>query len=171
MNHISINFIIKKCKKLFKKKLKDYDLSWKIIKIYSMIDQIFIKVFRIQNIQKRGYQKVKEEKIIDTYIDVINYIVITIIKLNTSNNLEKDISHSKIICLYIQQFNKIKNWKKNIELYNKKMGDPSIEKILEYIFYLKKKKEKILSNNLEKIFFKILKITILLLMKDIRKNK
>ncbi|AWU43565.1 hypothetical protein DM815_00490 [Blattabacterium sp. (Cryptocercus kyebangensis)] len=171
MNHISIDFIIKECKKLFKKKLKDYDLSWRIIKIYSMIDQIFIKVLRIHNIQKRGYQKVKEENVIDTYIDVINYIIITLIKLNTSHNFEKNISHSKIICLYIQQFNKIKNWKKNIELYKKKMETPSIEKILGYIFYLKKKKEKILSKKLEIICLKILKITILLLRKDMRKNK
>ncbi|ACY40135.1 hypothetical protein BLBBGE_103 [Blattabacterium sp. (Blattella germanica) str. Bge] len=82
MNHSSIDFIIQKCRKLFLDKLKDYDLSWKFLKNSSIRDQIFIKVVRIKNIQSKGYQEIKEEKITDTYIDIINYIIIILIKLD-----------------------------------------------------------------------------------------
>ncbi|AER40796.1 MAG: DUF1599 domain-containing protein [Flavobacteriales bacterium] len=161
MNHISIDFIIKRCKKIFEEKLKDYDFSWRVVKICSMIDQIFIKVFRIHNIQKRGSQKVEEEKIIDTYMDVINYIVITLIKLNINN--EENISHPKVINLYNQQFNKINSNKKIV-----KREKLTINKILEYILYLKQKKEEI---SLEQFLLKLLNMTLILLKDDMERNK
>ncbi|WP_185866519.1 DUF1599 domain-containing protein, partial [Blattabacterium cuenoti] len=145
MNHISIDFLMKKCEELFKEKLKIYDLSWKKIKISSIIDQIFIKVVRIQNIQERGFQEVEEEKVIDTFIDVINYIIITLIKLNI--DFKKKVSHSEVMNIYIQKFSKIK------ELYddNNQKESISIENLLEEILYLKQKKTKILYKKLENI--------------------
>ncbi|WP_185878374.1 DUF1599 domain-containing protein [Blattabacterium cuenoti] len=164
MNHISIDFLMKKCKELFKEKLKVYDLSWKKIKISSIIDQIFIKVVRIQNIQERGFQKVEEEKVIDTFIDVINYIVITLIKLNI--DFKKKVSHSEVMNIYIQKFDKIK------ELYddNNQKESISIENLLEEILYLKQKETKIFYKKLENICLKMLNMTIFLLMKNIPKK-
>lgn len=165
MNHISIDFLMRKCEKLFKEKLKVYDLSWKEIKISSIIDQIFIKVVRIQNIQERGFQEVEEEKVIDTFIDVINYIVITLIKLNI--DFKKKVSHSEVMNIYIQKFYKIK------ELYddNSQKESISIENLLEEILYLKQKKTKILYKKLENICLKMLNMTIFLLIKNIPEKR
>lgn len=165
MNHISIDFLMRKCEKLFKEKLKVYDLSWKEIKISSIIDQIFIKVVRIQNIQERGFQEVEEEKVIDTFIDVINYIVITLIKLNI--DFKKKVSHSEVMNIYIQKFYKIK------ELYddNNQKESISIENLLEEILYLKQKETKILYKKLENICLKMLNMTIFLLRKNIPKKR
>ncbi|ACX84136.1 conserved hypothetical protein [Blattabacterium sp. (Periplaneta americana) str. BPLAN] len=164
MNHISIDFLMRKCEELFKEKLKVYDLSWKEIKISSIIDQIFIKVIRIKNIQERGFQEVEDEKVIDTFIDVINYIVITLIKLNI--DFKKKISHSEVMNIYIQKFDKLK------ELYddNNQKESISIENLLEEILYLKQKKTKILYKKLENICLKMLNMTIFLLMKNIPKK-
>lgn len=164
MNHISIDFLMKKCEELFKEKLKVYDLSWKEIQISSIIDQIFIKVVRIKNIQERGFQEVEEEKVIDTFIDVINYIVITLIKLNI--DFKKKVSHSEVMNIYIQKFYKIK------ELYNdnSQKESISIENLLEEILYLKQKETKILYKKLENICLKMLNMTIFLLMKNITKK-
>ncbi|WP_185870437.1 DUF1599 domain-containing protein [Blattabacterium cuenoti] len=166
MNHIVVGFIIKKCKKLFQEKLKDYDLSWKIIKISSMIDQIFIKIVRIQNLQKKGNQKVKEENIVDTYLDVINYIIITLIKLNFTSFLEKrNISHYEIFNIYTKELNKIKNFNEKEVNDN---DEVSIDTIIENILSCKKKKN-FFSQNLEKFYLKMLKMITFLLVKKIDK--
>ncbi|WP_238858465.1 nucleotide modification associated domain-containing protein [Blattabacterium cuenoti] len=154
-----VDFIMNKCQKIFKKKLNYYNLSWNIIGISSIIDQIFIKIIRIKNIQKKGYQKIKEENITDTYIDVINYLIIILIKLNISYKFIKKLSHYEIINLYIKQFNKIKNLTKLKKKYL------SLEKIIEYIFFLKKNKKNLLNKELEKIILKMLNIIISLTLK------
>ena len=40
--------IIKKCEDIFAKKMKDYGSAWRILRISSLTDQIFIKAQRIQ---------------------------------------------------------------------------------------------------------------------------
>ncbi|WP_185868960.1 nucleotide modification associated domain-containing protein [Blattabacterium cuenoti] len=162
MNHTSIDFIIKKCRKLFLDKLKDYDLSWKLLKNSSIIDQILIKIIRIKNIQSKGYQEIKEEKITDTYMDVINYIVIILIKLDIFFVLNFDkISCHDVIFLYNKKFEKIKNC---IHEYSPQKIF-SINNVLKNILYLKKNEEEVPFKKLEKIYFKILIETIFLLKK------
>ena len=43
--------IVVKCRKLFEKKLSDYGTSWRILRLTSLTDQIFIKAQRIRNLQ------------------------------------------------------------------------------------------------------------------------
>ncbi|WP_185853266.1 DUF1599 domain-containing protein [Blattabacterium cuenoti] len=163
MNHPSIDFIIQKCRKLFLDKLIDYDLSWRFLKNSSIIDQILIKVVRIKNIQSKGYQEIKEEKITDTYMDIINYIIIILIKSDIFFILNfNKISHRDVIFLYNQKFERIKNC-----LYkNFKHKIFSINNILENIFYLKKNEGKVAFKKLEKFYFKMLIETIFLFKKN-----
>ncbi|BBA17441.1 nucleotide modification associated domain-containing protein [Blattabacterium cuenoti] len=155
MNYLSTNdLIIHKCRKLFLEKLKDYGLSWKLFHNYSIIDQILMKILRIKNIQSRGYQKIKEEKIIDTYIDIINYLIIILIKLEifSTSHFHK-ISNNDVILIYNQKLKKIKNY---TNCMDKTLNQFSINNVLEHILFLKKNKEKILFKTLEKFCFKIL---------------
>ena len=48
------------CLDIFTKKLKDYGSAWRILRISSLTDQIFIKAQRIRSIELKGIQKVDE---------------------------------------------------------------------------------------------------------------
>ncbi|WP_341656785.1 nucleotide modification associated domain-containing protein [Blattabacterium cuenoti] len=158
------DLIISKCRKLFLEKLKDYGVSWKFFHNYSIIDQILMKIVRIKNIQSKGYQKIKEEKIIDTYIDIINYLIIILIKFEicSTSHFHNKISNNDVILIYNKKWNKIKNY---IDCMDKTFIQFSINNVLKNIFFLKKKKEKILFKELEQFCFKIL-VEIIFLLKQ-----
>ncbi|WP_341654027.1 DUF1599 domain-containing protein [Blattabacterium cuenoti] len=158
------DLIIHKCRKLFLEKLKDYGISWKFFHNYSIIDQILMKIVRIKNIQSKGYQKIKEEKITDTYIDIVNYLIIILIKFEicSTSRFHKKISNNDVILIYNKKLKKIKNY---IDGMDKTFIQFSINNVLKNILLLKKKKEKILFKELEKFCFKIL-VEIIFLLKQ-----
>jgi len=81
--------VISRCKELFDKKTKDYGTAWRILRLSSITDQIFIKAQRIRSIQDKGNQKVADD-ISSEFIGIINYCVIALIQmeLNSSNEME-----------------------------------------------------------------------------------
>ncbi|WP_341664756.1 DUF1599 domain-containing protein [Blattabacterium cuenoti] len=158
------DLIIHKCRKLFLEKLKDYGISWKFFHNYSIIDQILMKIVRIKNIQSKGYQKIKEEKITDTYIDIVNYLIIILIKFEfcSTSHFHKKISNNDVIFIYNKKLKKIKNY---IDCMDKTFIQFSINNVFKNILFLKKKKEKILFKELEEFCFKTL-IEIIFLLKQ-----
>ncbi|WP_185882870.1 nucleotide modification associated domain-containing protein [Blattabacterium cuenoti] len=156
MNFIIVNLIFNKCRKLFLKKLEDYNVSWIFLKTTSIIDQILIKSIRVRNIQVNQYQLIKEEGITDTCIDIINYIIIILIKSNIKSC--DNISHSKIITMYDRNIKSIKN---SLILIEKKKKFYSINNVLYNISYLKHEKNK----QLKTILFDML-INIVYLLKN-----
>jgi hypothetical protein len=52
--------VIAQCRNVFQKKNHDYGQSWRIMRVSSIIDQIFIKATRIRTIEENGKQKVDE---------------------------------------------------------------------------------------------------------------
>lgn len=81
--------VIGTCKTLFEKKTRDYGTAWRILRLPSITDQIFIKAQRIRSIQEKGSQKVNDP-IYDEFIGIINYCVIALIQmaLSGSSNLD-----------------------------------------------------------------------------------
>ncbi len=77
--------VIKACKDIFLKKSKDYGTAWRILRLPSITDQIFIKAQRIRSIQDKGTQKV-DEGITGEFIAIINYCVIALIQMNLTDN-------------------------------------------------------------------------------------
>ena len=73
--------IIKKCKDIFAKKMKDYGSAWTILRISSLTDQIFIKAQRIRSIEQKGVQKI-EEDISNEFVGIVNYAIIGLIQLD-----------------------------------------------------------------------------------------
>jgi hypothetical protein len=65
---------------LFAAKLKDYGASWRIFRLPSVTDQIFIKANRIRQFQESGVMKI-DEGILDEFIGIINYSIIALIQL------------------------------------------------------------------------------------------
>ena len=83
------NSIMAICKSLFEKKTRDYGTAWRILRLPSITDQIFIKAQRIRSIQEKGKQKV-DDPIKDEFIGIINYCLIALIQmqLQDSSSLE-----------------------------------------------------------------------------------
>jgi len=74
--------IEKTCFDLFSKKALDYGTAWRILRISSLTDQIYIKAQRIRSIQEKGVAKV-DEGIVSEFIGIINYSVMALIQLET----------------------------------------------------------------------------------------
>ena len=64
MSHTSSQFdkAIASCSDIFFKKTQDYGTAWRVLRIISVVDQIFIKALRIRTIQDVGTQKVQSSK-------------------------------------------------------------------------------------------------------------
>ena len=68
------------CIDLFSKKAIDYGTAWRILRLASLTDQIFIKAHRIRSIQEKGVAKV-DEGIIPEFIGIVNYSAMALIQL------------------------------------------------------------------------------------------
>ena len=51
---------IARCRELYGKKLKDYGAAWRILRLPSLTDQLFIKANRLRTVQDAGVQKVAD---------------------------------------------------------------------------------------------------------------
>lgn len=91
--------VIKSCKELFDKKTKDYGTAWRILRLPSITDQIFIKAQRIRSIQEKGTQKVADD-IASEFVGIINYCVIALIQMNLDPNEPMEMEFEKVSKLY-----------------------------------------------------------------------
>lgn len=91
--------IISSCKEIFSKKTKDYGTAWRILRLPSITDQIFIKAQRIRSIQEKGENKVGED-IRNEFIGIINYCIIAIIQMGMHESEEMEIPLSTLEPLY-----------------------------------------------------------------------
>lgn len=67
------------CRALFEKKTRDYGTSWRILRLPSLTDQIFIKANRIRSIQESGENRVGDD-IRDEFVAMVNYAVMALIQ-------------------------------------------------------------------------------------------
>lgn len=81
--------IIQHCQDLFTKKNQDYGTSWRILRLPSITDQLYIKAQRIRTIQEKGQQKV-EDAIAGEFIGLINYSVMALIQIELLDTTEPE---------------------------------------------------------------------------------
>lgn len=91
--------VIAGCKALFEKKTKDYGTAWRILRLPSITDQIFIKAQRIRSIQEKGSQKV-DDPIRDEFVGIINYCLIAMIQMQLEQSAQMDMSYDELEPLY-----------------------------------------------------------------------
>lgn len=91
--------VIGTCKELFLKKTKDYGTAWRIMRLPSITDQIFIKAQRIRSIQEKGSQKVNDT-IADEFIGIINYCVIALVQIQLERSANIDLTVEEVEPLY-----------------------------------------------------------------------
>ncbi len=90
---------IASCSDIFIKKTKDYGTAWRVLRIISVVDQIFIKALRIRTIQDKGFQKV-DDGIQDEFKGIINYAVIGLIQLKLDDPKVEDMPVDQVQALY-----------------------------------------------------------------------
>ena len=93
------NTIIAKCRTLYINKLQDYGAAWRILRLPSLTDQIFIKAQRIRQLQQNSVRKVDEGEVSE-FIGIINYSVMALIQLEKGVVEQPDISTEKAVELY-----------------------------------------------------------------------
>jgi hypothetical protein len=91
--------VIAGCKTLFEKKTKDYGTAWRILRLPSITDQIFIKAQRIRSIQEKGVQKVGDP-VRDEFVGIINYCIIALIQMELGNSDKLEVSYDELEPLY-----------------------------------------------------------------------
>jgi len=96
--------VITTCKTLFEKKTRDYGTAWRILRLPSITDQIFIKAQRIRSIQDKGTQKV-DDPITDEFIGIINYCVIALIQIELGDAQETEMTFEQLEPLYDKAVN------------------------------------------------------------------
>lgn len=72
--------VISRCKDIFLKKTKDYGTAWRILRLSSLTDQIFIKASRIRSIEEKQTQQV-DDPLDSEYVGIINYCIMALIQL------------------------------------------------------------------------------------------
>lgn len=91
--------VIATCKALFLQKTKDYGTAWRVMRLPSITDQIFIKAQRIRSIQEKGIQKISDP-VSDEFIGIINYCVIALIQLKLKETSKTELSVAEIEPMY-----------------------------------------------------------------------
>jgi hypothetical protein len=84
---------------LFDKKNKDYGTSWRILRLPSLTDQIFIKAQRIRSIQEKGAQKILDG-IEGEFIGIINYCIIALIQKSLEKSDQMEFSAEELSNFY-----------------------------------------------------------------------
>lgn len=72
--------VISHCRQLYVNKMKDYGPAWRILRLPSLTDQIFIKAQRIRSIEQKGTQLV-EDDLRGEFIGILNYSIMALIQL------------------------------------------------------------------------------------------
>tara|TARA_B100001758_G_scaffold247889_1_gene268219 strand:- start:18800 stop:19348 length:549 start_codon:yes stop_codon:yes gene_type:complete len=102
---VEYNSIIKKCEDIFAKKMKDYGSAWRILRISSLTDQIFIKTQRIRSIEQKGEQKIDED-ISNEFVGIVNYAIIGLIQLDLGvSELAEELDYNEVMNIFSKHVN------------------------------------------------------------------
>lgn len=91
--------VIKVCRDLFEKKMKDYGSAWRILRLPSLTDQIFIKAQRIRSLQENEVRKVDEGERSE-FIGIINYSIMALIQLEKGIAAQPDLSTEEAVTFF-----------------------------------------------------------------------
>lgn len=96
---VSFDKVINVCRQLYINKLKDYGCAWRILRIPSLTDQIFIKAQRIRSLQENEVRKIDEDETSE-FIGIINYSVMALIQLEKGVAQQPDLTNEECLVLY-----------------------------------------------------------------------
>lgn len=71
--------VLRQCRDLFVRKTEDYGTSWRVLRPVSITDQIFIKAWRIRQIQEKKVQLIADS-IESEFVGIVNYGIIALVQ-------------------------------------------------------------------------------------------
>ena len=104
--------IKEECKSIFKKKMSDYGTAWRILRLSSLTDQIYIKAQRIRSIQELKNKKVNEGEYSE-FIGIINYSIIALIQIDKGITSDPEMPKKEALDLYEKKFSIAKDLMRN----------------------------------------------------------
>ncbi len=96
--------VITYCKNIFEVKQKDYGTAWRILRLSSLTDQIYIKANRIRSLQVKD-KRLVDEGIVPEFVGIVNYSVMALIQLELGIAESADMSADESIELYTKMLN------------------------------------------------------------------
>lgn len=91
--------VIAVCRDLFSKKANDYGTAWRVLRLPSLTDQIFIKAQRIRSLQENEVRKVDEDETSE-FIGIINYCAMALIQMEKGVSSQPDMTADEAVKLY-----------------------------------------------------------------------
>jgi hypothetical protein len=91
--------VIADCRSLFINKMTDYGSAWRILRLPSLTDQIFIKAQRIRGLQENAVRRIDEGEGSE-FIGIINYAVMALIQLDLGIAEQPDLNTAVATELY-----------------------------------------------------------------------
>ena len=104
--------IINNCLEIFSKKMKDYGSAWRILRLPSLTDQIYIKAQRIRSLQTNKTKKIDEGQASE-FIGIINYSVMSLIQIELGVVDEPDMDIDSAVVNYKKQIKIVKSLMKD----------------------------------------------------------
>jgi Nucleotide modification associated domain 1 len=87
------------CRDIFLKKTADYGTSWRVLRMISILDQIFIKAKRIRTIQEKGTRRVGDD-IRGEFQAIVNYGIIGLVQIELNSEEIEDLDTERTGGLY-----------------------------------------------------------------------
>ena len=91
--------VIATCRALYINKMKDYGCAWRILRLPSLTDHIYIKAQRIRSLQENEVRKIDEDET-GEFIGIINYSIMALIQLELGVVDQPDLDVAKATELY-----------------------------------------------------------------------
>ena len=92
------------CRSLFEKKTHDYGTSWRILRLPSLTDQIFIKANRIRSIEESGEHRVAEG-VRPEFVAMVNYATMALMQQELGPDGEQELPLATAMELYDKHLN------------------------------------------------------------------
>lgn len=96
------NSVIDRCRSLFINKMKDYGSAWRILRLPSLTDQLYIKAQRIRGLQENKEHKIDEDETAE-FIGIINYALMALIQIEKGIAAQPDLNLEEATALYDQK--------------------------------------------------------------------
>ena len=101
LTSIQFDEAINKAKKIFEVKNIDYGTAWRVLRLTSITDQIYIKARRIRTIEEKGSAEI-DEGAESEFIGIVNYCLIGLIQLELEKVAADDISEKKLMEMFAE---------------------------------------------------------------------
>ncbi len=103
---------VNSCREVFIKKVQDYGTSWRVLRMISIVDQIYIKALRIRTVQEKKHQKIADD-ITGEFKGIVNYAAIAVIQIDLKTFEAEDLPVKEAVKLYDEKIHEARTLMQN----------------------------------------------------------